>query len=211
MFPVDPALYALFLGMMAVFAATPGPANVFAIATGARSGPRAALLAVAGMNVASLVWLAAAALGLGALVRADPHVFRVIGVLGGLYVAWLGGRALLAAARDEALSLDSARGAGAGARTAFCEGFVVQLSNPKAVIFFSAVMPPFVDPSRPALPQLALLGLAVIVMDVVAMSGYALAGGALARALMQPKARRAFSAAVGASLLGVAALIVLRR
>jgi hypothetical protein len=43
MFPVDPALYALFLVMMAVFAATPGPANVFAIATGVRSGPRAAL------------------------------------------------------------------------------------------------------------------------------------------------------------------------
>jgi threonine/homoserine/homoserine lactone efflux protein len=111
MFPVDPALYALFLGMMAVFAATPGPANVFAIATGARSGPRAALLAVAGMNVASLVWLAAAALGLGALVRANPHVFRVIGVLGGLYVAWLGGRALLAAARSRGRSCSQRRDA----------------------------------------------------------------------------------------------------
>lgn len=54
MLPVDPALYALFLGTMTIFAITPGPANLYSIATGVRSGPRAALLGVAGMNTATL-------------------------------------------------------------------------------------------------------------------------------------------------------------
>ncbi len=86
----------------------------------------------------------------------------------------------------------------------------MQLSNPKAVVFFTAVLPPFVDPSRPALQQLALLGVAVIVLDVIAMSGYGLAGGALANTLCEPTARRAFAAIVGVLLLAAAALIGLR-
>ena len=100
---------------------------------------------------------------------------------------------------------------GADASTAFRDGFAVQLSNPKAVVFFTAVLPPFVDPARLVLPQLALLGVTMIAMDVVGMSFYGLAGGVLARTLTQPIARRAFSAFVGVVLLLAAALIVLRR
>ena len=88
--PVDPHLYLVFLGVMAVMAVTPGPANLFSIATGMERGKAAVLIAVAGMNVATLVWFGAAALGLGALVTAFPQVFRLIAIAGALYVAWLG-------------------------------------------------------------------------------------------------------------------------
>jgi threonine/homoserine/homoserine lactone efflux protein len=209
MLPVDPALYALFLGMMAAFAVSPGPANIFAVATGQHGGPRAALLGVAGMNAASLVWIGAAALGLGALVHAFPGVFRLIALAGAAYVAWLGAKALWAALRDKAGPI--AHGRGATTATAFRDGFAVQLANPKAVVFFTAVLPPFVDPGRPAVPQLALLGVTVIAMDVAAMSAYGLAGGALASAMGNAGTRRAFSACVGALLLAAAAYIALRR
>ncbi len=207
MFPVDPALYALFLGMMAVFAVTPGPANLFAIATGARSGPRAALLGVAGMNAASVVWIAAAAMGLGALVHAYPAAFRLLATAGALYVAWLGLKSLWSAWKEGG-ELKGAKGANLD--TAFRDGFAVQLSNPKAVVFFTAALPPFVDPTRPAIPQLVLLGAAVIVLDMIAMAGYGLAGGALAQRLTEPRARRMFAGAVGAMLLVAAAMIGLR-
>ena len=92
--PVDPHLYLAFLGVMAVMAVTPGPANIFAVATGMEKGKAAALTAVLGLNTATLGWVGAAALGLGALVIAFPQVFRVIAVLGALYVAWLGIKAL---------------------------------------------------------------------------------------------------------------------
>lgn len=207
MFPVDPALYALFLGMMTIFAITPGPANLFSIATGVRAGPRAALLGVAGMNTATLVWIGAAALGLGALVHAYPEAFRAIAIIGALYVAWLGLKSLWSAwkgtAQRKAVS-------GAGENTAFRDGFAVQFANPKVVVFFTAVLPPFVDPSRPAVPQLMLLGAAVIVCDVIAMAGYGLAGGALAKTLTEPRAQRGFAAIVGALLLIAAAMIALR-
>ena len=208
MLPVDPALYALFLVTMAVMAITPGPANIFAVATGVRAGPQAALLGVVGMNAANLVWIAGAALGLSALVHAFPLAFRLIAVVGGLYVAWLGGKALWAAWRNEVAPFETGRGSDLA--SAFRDGFAVQLSNPKAVIFFTAVLPPFVDPARPAVPQLALLGATMIAMDGVAMSGYGLAGGVLAAKLRQERARRVFSALVGGLLLLASALILLR-
>jgi len=208
MFSVDLERYALFCAVMAVFAITPGPANLFAIATGARAGPRAALLGVAGMNAASLVWMAAAAAGLGALALAFPLAFRIISIAGAVYVAWLGARALWAAWLNAAED-DSARRS-ASAHSAFRNGFAVQLANPKAVVFFTAVLPPFVDPARSALPQLALLGATVIAMDVAVMSAYGLGGGALAAALQRPTTRRLFSLTVGAVLLLAAVLIALR-
>jgi len=207
MLPVDPALYALFLGTMTIFAITPGPANLFAIATGVRGGARATVLGVAGMNAATLVWIAAAALGLGALVHAYPQAFRLIAIAGALYVAWLGLKSLWSAWAGTA-ELKSV--SGAGVETAFRDGFAVQLANPKAVIFFTAVLPPFVDPSRPAMPQLLLLGGAMIVLDVLAMTGYGLAGGALARTLARERARRVFAGVVGVLLLIAAAMIGLK-
>lgn len=208
MLPVDPARYALFLGMMAVFAITPGPANLFAVATGVRAGAGAALIGVLGMNAASLVWIGAAALGLGALAPAFPNLFRAIAIAGALYVAWLGAKALWTALRDRAAPPDAGRAATAA--TAFRDGFAVQFANPKAVIFFTAVLPPFVDAARPAAPQLALLAATVVGADLLAMSGYGLAGGALASALRQARVRRPFSALTGALLLGAALMIGLR-
>jgi threonine/homoserine/homoserine lactone efflux protein len=206
--PVDPALFALFVSVMAVFAITPGPANLFAIATGVRAGPGAALIGVAGMNVATLVWIAAAALGLGALVIAFPTQFHWIAIAGGLYVAYLGLKSLWSAFGDQSAPLHAVKGAARG--DAFRDGFAVQIANPKIIVFFTAVLPPFIDPTRPAVPQLLILGAVTIGMDVVAMSAYGVAGGALADALRRPGARRVFAGTVGLLLLGASALILLR-
>src|SRR5690606_12996885 len=185
--PVDPHLYAAFLGVMAVMAITPGPANVFSIANGVQRGPAGALLGVVGMNTATLVWFAAAALGLGALIIAFPDAFRLVSVAGALYVAWLGVKALLGAFRAGAA--DGGHAPIRLGRGAFVDGFMVQIANPKIVLFFSAVLPPFIDVRRPAAPQLALFALATIGMDVLSMSAYGLGGAALARRMTEPRFR----------------------
>ncbi len=92
--PVDPSLYLAFLGVMAVMAVTPGPANLFAVATGMQKGKRAALVGVVGLNTATLAWFAAAALGLSALIAAYPVVFHWMAYAGACYVAWLGVQSL---------------------------------------------------------------------------------------------------------------------
>lgn len=208
--PVDPSRYAAFLAAMSVMAVTPGPANVFAVATGMQRGKAAALAGVAGMNCATLVWFAAAALGLGALIAAFPVVFQWVAVGGGLYVAWLGARALWRAWKGEVLAVETVT-ASRGKRGAFMDGFMVQIANPKAVLFFSAVLPPFLDVSRPVVPQLVMFGAATIGFDVIAMSAYGLGGAALARRMNEPRFRRGFEALVGLLLLTAAGLILARQ
>ncbi|MBB5660419.1 LysE family translocator [Brevundimonas halotolerans] len=211
--PVDPERYAAFLGVMAVLAVTPGPANLFSIANGMARGRRAVVVGVLGMSLATLVWFTAAALGLGALVLAFPAAFRVIAVGGALYVAWLGGKALWGAVRGPKGSEVPGRPERPNltlGRSAFFDGFMVQLANPKAVLFFTAVLPPFLDLGRPLGPQLALFALATIGMDMITMNAYGLGGAALARRMTAPGFRRGFDAAVGVLLLAAAVLIGLR-
>ena len=205
--PVDPHLYGAFLGVMAVMAITPGPANVFSVATGMERGKVAALQGVVGMNAATLVWFGAAALGLGALVAAFPQVFKIVAIGGALYVAWLGIKALRGAFANESQpkTIVVQR-----ERSAVLNGFMVQIANPKAILFFTAVLPPFLDLNRPIVPQLMLFAMATIGMDVLSMSAYGLGGAALARRMSEPRFRRGFGIFVGSLLLFAAVLIVSR-
>jgi threonine/homoserine/homoserine lactone efflux protein len=207
--PIDPARFGAYLGITAVMVATPGPANLFAIATGARRGRAAVFAAVAGMTLANLAWYAAAALGLSALALTFPAAFRVAAYLGAAYVAWLGLSALRAAFRSPRAQVDAAAALAAG-RSAILEGFVVQISNPKALVFTTAVLPPFVDPARPILAQMVMLAAVVVLGDVGAMSAYGLGGATMARRMTEPAFRRGFSVFTGLLLLAAAALIAFR-
>jgi threonine/homoserine/homoserine lactone efflux protein len=95
-------------------------------------------------------------------------------------------------------------------RSALVDGFMVQIANPKAVLFFTAVLPPFMDVTRPAAPQLVLFALATIGMDVLTMSAYGLGGAALARRMSEPRFRKGFALLTGILLLAAAVLIVSR-
>jgi threonine/homoserine/homoserine lactone efflux protein len=208
MFPVAAETYALYCATMAVFAVTPGPANVFAIATGISRGPKAGLMGVLGMNLATLVWFAAAGVGLFALIKAAPQAFHWLGLASATYIAWLGAQSLWAGVADRVKPLDTGKPSAAG--RALADGFFVQLSNPKAVIFFTAVLPPFLAPDAPVAPQLAAFAAATIVADGVAMSGYALAGGALSARFQSAAFRRGFALLVGVLLVGSAVLVATR-
>ena len=209
MLPVDPHLYVAFLGVMAVMAVTPGPANLFSVATGMEKGKRAALVGVVGMNTGTLVWFVAASLGLAGLFAAYPAVFHWLALGGAVYVAWLGLQSLRGALTAQADGGPSHVVVRRG-RSAFLDGFLVQIANPKVILFFVAVLPPFMDLSRPAAPQLALFACATIGMDVLAMSAYGLGGAALSARMTEPNFRRGFSVLVGMLLLTAAGLILLR-
>jgi threonine/homoserine/homoserine lactone efflux protein len=205
--PVDPARYAAFLVAMFVMAITPGPANLFAIATGMQKGKAAALVGVAGMNTGTLTWFAAAALGLGALITAFPEAFHLLAIGGALYVAWLGLKAIASGLKKEAGPDHIVVRPG---RSAFVDGFTVQIANPKAILFFTAVLPPFIDTSRPLAAQLAMFAAATIGMDVISMSAYGLGGAALSAKMSEPRFRRGFSLLVGLLLIATAGLILSR-
>jgi threonine/homoserine/homoserine lactone efflux protein len=205
--PVDPQKFAVYCGVTVVMAAFPGPANLFSVANGMQKGRRAVLEGVVGMNSATLVWFAAAALGLGALITAFPWLFKAMTLLGAAYVAWLGAKSLRSALKNQGEDPPLTVRPG---RSALRDGFAVQISNPKAILFFTAVLPPFIVLNRPLLPQLAMFAVVVIGMDVITMTTYGLGGAALAARMTEPHFRRMFSAVVGALLIGAAVLIATR-
>jgi threonine/homoserine/homoserine lactone efflux protein len=205
--PVDPARFAAYASVTAVMVVAPGPANLFAIATGARRGRGAVLAAVAGMNLGNVVWWTAAGLGLSALALAFPGLFRILAWLGAAYVGWLGLRALLSARRDGEGAAHAPETAG---RSAFRDGLVVQLSNPKALLFTTAVLPPFIDPARPVIAQLLLFAAFGMGGDIVAMTAYGFGGAAIAHRMGEPQFRRGFAAFTGVLLMSAAMLIALR-
>ncbi|WP_168077018.1 LysE family translocator [Caulobacter sp. SSI4214] len=205
--PVDPARYGAFLVSMFVLAITPGPANLFAIATGMERGKGAALRGVVGMNAATLVWFACSALGLGALILAFPKAFHVLALVGAAYLVWLGLTSLWAGIKDVERHASARVRAG---RSAFLDGFMVQIANPKILLFFSAVLPPFLDVKRPLVPQLIMFACATIGMDLVSMSAYGLGGAALSTRINAPGFRRGFAILVGVLLITAAGLILSR-
>ena len=202
--PVDPSRYLIYLGVMVAMAFFPGPANLFSVAMGMSRGWKAALLGVVGMNLATLVWYAGAALGLGALEAAFPAVFRLLRIGGGLYLLWLAYGSVKDGLGDRAPAAATAAPKG---RSALLDGFAVQIANPKILLFFTVVLPPFVDVRRPLIPQLILLGAATIFWDAAAMSAFGLGGAAFSRWMERPGFRRGFSLTT-AGLLAAAAVLV---
>lgn len=205
--PVDPRLFAGFASIMMVMAITPGPANIFAVATGVSKGRAAAMAGIVGMNAATLVWFGAAALGLGALVLAFPAAVQTIAIAGALYLAWLGIQSIrgsFSTAQDPGTATVSSR------RSALLDGFLVQIANPKAILFFTVVLPPFLDVNRPIVPQLMMFAAATIGMDMMSMTAYGLGGASLTRQMARPRFRRGFRIGVGLLLLTAALLIVMR-
>lgn len=206
--PVDPARYSAFLAAMFVMAITPGPANLFAIATGMQKGKGAALAGVVGMNTATLAWFAGAALGLAALIVAFPQAFHVLALAGAAYLVWLGLKSILSGLKATPQTGES-RAFKMG-RSAFRDGFTVQIANPKILLFFTAVLPPFIDVERPLVPQLIMFAAATIGMDLISMSAYGLGGAALSSRMDEPGFRRGFAVVVGVLLITAAGLIVSR-
>ncbi|RYF94352.1 MAG: LysE family translocator, partial [Caulobacteraceae bacterium] len=132
---------------------------------------------------------------------------HVLALAGAAYVAWLGLSSILSGVRN---SPDSQTPQTHLERTAFRDGFVVKLSNPKALLFFAAVLPPFVDPARPMPAQMATFAVAMVGMDMITMTAYGLGGAALAVFMTRPRFRRGFRLLVGALLILAALLIALR-
>ncbi len=205
--PVDPTRYGAFLVAMFVMAITPGPANLFAIATGMERGKGAALVAVVGMNTATLVWFGCSALGLGALILAFPKAFHILAWAGAAYLVWLGLKSLWAGIKNVESHATATVRAG---RSAFFDGFMVQIANPKILLFFSGVLPPFLDIKRPLAPQLIMFAIATIGMDLISMSSYGLGGAALSTRMNEPGFRRGFAILVGILLITAAVLILSR-
>ena len=162
-------LFAGFLLITIVLLLTPGPIVTLVISTAATRGVRAGLVTVAGTSTGNAVLLAAIALGLNWVLGHAVYLFELLRWAGAAYLIWLGVRAWRNAG--------PATQPTGGDHVHFWQGFLVALSNPKTLAFFTAFLPQFVDPARPAARQLAVMCAVTAMLAALTDSGWAVASG----------------------------------
>jgi threonine/homoserine/homoserine lactone efflux protein len=199
-----------FVAASFVLIVVPGPSVLFVVSRGVALGRRAALATVVGNAAGVFLQAGAVALGVGAVVARSAAVFGVLKLAGAAYLVLLGVRAFRHR-RAWAEVLDSAV-APKRLRRILREGFVVVgTTNPKAAVFFAAVLPQFVEPSAGHVPvQLLVLGLVFVLMALVSDGawGYA-AGTARAWLARSPRRLAALGGAGGLTMIGLGVSLAL--
>ncbi len=173
---IDPLTLLAFIPAALALNLTPGADMMFCLGTGLRAGQRAGVAASAGVAAGCMVHVTAAGAGLGAAVAAAPWAFEVIRWIGVAYLVWLAIKVLRHAGD---LPQGSASAGATGA--AFRRGFLVNLTNPKVILFVLAFLPQFIDPARPVLPQFLVLGTVISLGGFVVNGAVGIGAGGIGR------------------------------
>jgi threonine/homoserine/homoserine lactone efflux protein len=196
-------LFSAFLALTVVLLIVPGPIVTLLISTSATEGLRAGLTTVAGTVMGSAVQLSLIATGLTWILANAGEVFELLRWIGAIYLIWLG--------------IGSWRTSGGPASPPppglanIRRGFLVALTNPKGLAFFSAFLPQFVDASLPAGPQLAIMCTVTVLLSALTDSGWAIAVG-MGRAWLAEAGRaRLLKRLAGSLLIGGGVWLLLAR
>jgi len=182
---IDPQNLWLFVLASAAIVIVPGPTVTIIIANSLRDGSRAGLLNILGTQIGLLCMLMALVAGYSVLVANMSWLFDIIRILGALYLAWLGLQLLRANGKTLASSTDNSPVRNSQALV--LQGFLVIWSNPKALFFFGAFLPQFVDQSQSVSLQLVIFGTSFMVVGLVFDGAYALAAGSVGNWLTEKR------------------------
>ncbi|MGE0800988.1 MAG: LysE family translocator [Lautropia sp.] len=200
----------MFCAVAFVAIVTPGPTVLLALGNGTRHGLRLSLYGMAGAVVSDLILVAAAALGLGALLAASEVAFGIVKWIGALYLAWIGIQLLRSNGVFSEVPAGAAGGSGPLGRKLFMRSFLTAVTNPKGYLFVSALMPQFVDPAAAQWSQWVTIGALFCLIDFFVMLGYAAAGARAVR-LLRARGTLWLDRASGAALLAMAGSLALFR
>ncbi|WP_235010288.1 LysE family transporter [Mycobacterium sp. 3519A] len=170
-----------FLGASIAIALSPGAGAIQSMSSGLSHGLLRSYWSIVGQELGLVLQLSLVALGVGAIVAKSMLAFTVIKFAGVLYLLFLAVRQWRASA--SALAEKVGGGSTRAGIPLLARGFLVNATNPKALVFYLAVLPQFVVPTVPLARQYLVIGLTLITTDVVVMSGYAGLATRLLRAL----------------------------
>jgi threonine/homoserine/homoserine lactone efflux protein len=192
-----------FFGLSLLLGLSPGPDNIFVLLQSAMRGPKTGMLIVLGLCTGLAVHTVAVALGLAALFAASAMAFTVLKLCGAAYLAYLAWLAFRAPVGPPA----SARAQPDGSAKMYLRGIVMNLTNPKVVIFFLAFLPQFASPERGGLAvQILFLGFVFILATLLVFGAIAYFSGFFARLLQRStRAQRVLNWLAGCVFLGLAA------
>lgn len=185
----------------------PGPAVLFVLSKALHHGTAKTVWSILGIVAANTLYFALSATGIGAALSASYELFFTIKWIGVFYLLWLGLTTFLGKVQvaGPAARVEQPRNRGL-----FGSGFLLQMSNPKALIFFSALLPQFIDPRASVWLQVAILAVTSVIIEFVVQLFYAALAGRTASIAMRPRFVTITSRVSGTALmlagLGMAAV-----
>jgi homoserine/homoserine lactone efflux protein len=163
-------LWLVFAATEFLLSMTPGPGVLLIISQALKFGGRASIKGTLGIQTANTLYFILSAAGLGALLLASAQLFQIIKWIGVGYLIFLGIKMLLSKGElSERLEQASSRKI---SRKLFSQGLITQLANPKAIVFFTALLPQFIAPGENVLLQFFILSMTAIVVEFPVLAIY---------------------------------------
>jgi homoserine/homoserine lactone efflux protein len=184
---------------------TPGPAVLSVVGIALTRSLRGTIGAIAGINVSNLIWYAMVGAGLTALVHNAPMLFVALRWAGIAYLFWLGVQSW----RHSSTLVVGENRPAMGMWKGFTSGIALQLTNPKALVFFTVFLPPFIDVDHAVAPQIVILATIGAVMEIMALAFYAAVAFRVGRLAFSPAAERRVAHISGTILMALAVSMAL--
>ena len=195
-----------FLAISILLIVIPGPDTAMVTKNAVVGGRRSGVYAALGVAIGLTIWTAAAALGIAALLRASSLAFDALKIAGALYLTWVGIQML----RSRGVVAHDATRPASG-RRALRQGLLSDLGNPKIAVFFTSLLPQFVQGDTQAFMPLLFLGAIFAALTLFWLAAYALAVGHASGWLRRPSVRRALDRFTGVVLIGFGVRLALER
>jgi len=199
----------LFCATEAVLCFAPGPAVLLVVSQSLSRGAWAGLAASLGILAANTAYFALSATSIGAVLVRSSLVFSIIRWAGAGYLIWIGARMIWTGAHADSNRLQP--DVPSTKRSAFSIAVVTQGANPKALVFFTAILPQFINPAAPVVAQIVILGISSVVIEFVVLSLYVATCHTARGWIRKPQVAGLFERAGGALLVAAGARLAVMR
>ncbi|WP_333005712.1 homoserine/homoserine lactone efflux protein [Vibrio coralliilyticus] len=200
---MDMHVWLAYVVTAVVFSLAPGSGTVNSISNGLSYGTRKSLSAIAGLQIGLTLHIILVGAGIGALVAQSATAFTVIKWVGAAYLVWLG----IQKWRDKSGLATHTEGEALSGTKLMSNAVLINLTNPKSIVFLVALFPQFIDPAKDQLTQLAVLGVTTVVIDSIVMLGYTSLAAQMGRFIRSDKIMSKINKVFGSMFVGCGALL----
>ncbi|EKO3514828.1 homoserine/homoserine lactone efflux protein [Vibrio fluvialis] len=200
---MDTHVWLAYVATAIVFSLAPGSGTVNSISNGLSYGTRKSLASIAGLQIGLAIHIMLVGAGIGALVAQSALAFTIIKWVGAVYLVWLG----IQKWRDRSSLVADAATQTLSAGTMLRKAVLINLTNPKSIVFLVALFPQFLDPARDQMTQLLVLGITTVTIDSFVMLGYTSLASQMGRFIRSDRIMRKINRVFGSMFMGCGALL----
>ncbi len=200
---MDTHVWLAYVVTAIVFSLAPGSGTVNSISNGLSYGTRKSLGAIVGLQIGLAIHIVLVGAGIGALVAQSATAFAVIKWVGAAYLVWLG----IQKWRDTSSLVTPETHKTMSGKSLLYKAILINLTNPKSIVFLVALFPQFIDPAKDQLTQLLVLGVTTVVIDACVMLGYTSLAAQMGRFIRSDKIMGKINKVFGSMFMGCGALL----